>query len=141
MSEETSTSLSGKAAPGPGGIPVFGSLFSVRNDPHLAIDRIAKKYGDVCSLKFGSVATVVISHPGLLREAFDKAELSDRWVSEINGILTHHGSDLAMAPYGEHWRQMQRFANRELLTQNLKARRATWRARPPHGSTSRTLAA
>ena len=24
--------------------------------------------------------------------------------------------DLVLAPYGEHWRQMQRFANRELLS-------------------------
>jgi cytochrome P450 len=43
-------------------------------------------------------------------------ELADRWVSQIMDILTHHGNDLALAPYGEHWRQLQRFANRELLS-------------------------
>jgi cytochrome P450 family 2 subfamily U polypeptide 1 len=32
------------------------------------------------------------------------------------GILSHHGKDLAMAPDGEHWRQLQRFANRDLLS-------------------------
>ncbi len=105
-----------KAPPGPRGLPVFGSLLGLGNQPHLAINRIAKQYGDICSLRFGSVPTVVISHPDLLKEAFDKTELADRWVGEVNDILSHHGKDLAFAPYGEHWRQLQRFANRELLS-------------------------
>ena len=116
MSERTSISRSRKAAPGPRGLPIFGSLLSIANDPHLAIHSIAKQYGDICSLRFGSVPTVVISHPDLLREAFHKEGLSDRWVSQIMDIFTNHGMDLALVPYGEHWRQLQRFANRELLS-------------------------
>jgi len=116
MSTMTPESASSKTPPGPKGLPIFGSLFSLRNDAHLAIHRIAKQYGDICSMRFGSVPTVVISHPDSLKEAFDKTELADRWVSEINDIFTHHGKDLAFAPYGEHWRQLQRFANRELLS-------------------------
>ena len=116
MSERTSISRSRKAAPGPRGLPIFGSLLSIANDPHLAIHSIAKQYGDICSLRFGSVPTVVISHPDLLRDAFHKEGLSDRWVSQIMDIFTNHGMDLALAPYGEHWRQLQRFANRELLS-------------------------
>ena len=53
--------------------------------------------------------------PGPLQEAFGKTQLADRWVSEIMEILSQQ-KDLVMAPYGEHWRQMQRFANRELLS-------------------------
>jgi len=109
-------SVSIKVPPGPKGLPIFGSLLSIGSDPHLAIQRIAKHYGDICSMRFGSVPTVVISHPDLLKEAFDKTELADRWVSEIMDIFTHHGKDLVMTPYGEHWRQLQRFANRELLS-------------------------
>ena len=44
-----------------------------------------------------------------------KTELADRWVGEIMDILSEQ-KDLVMVPYGEHWRQMQRFANRELLS-------------------------
>ena len=116
MSEKTSVAPVSKAPPGPTGLPILGSLLSVANSPHLAIHRIAKQYGDICMLRFGSVPTVVISHPDLMREAFDKAELSDRWMSQVFDILTHHGTDLVMAPYGEHWRRLQRFANRELLS-------------------------
>ncbi len=114
MSSVTSA-LPGKLPPGPRGLPVFGSLLDIRNDTHLSIDRLVKRYGDICLLRFGSVPTVIISNPELLHEAFGKAELADRWVSEIMDILSGQ-KDLVLAPYGEHWRQMQRFANRELLS-------------------------
>ena len=111
----TTTASPRKLPPGPRGLPVFGSLLEVRHDTHLAIDRLARRYGDVCLLRFGSVPTVIINDPDLLQEAFGKTELADRWVSEIMNILSDQ-KDLVLAPYGEHWRQMQRFANRELLS-------------------------
>ena len=114
MSAATTT-LPGNLPPGPRGLPVFGSLLDLRHDTHLAIDRLARRYGDICLLKFGSVPTVIISDAEMLQDAFGKTELADRWVSEIMDILSSQ-KDLVMAPYGEHWRQMQRFANRELLS-------------------------
>ena len=114
MSSTTST-LPRRLPPGPRGLPVFGSLLDIRHDTHLAIDRLAKRYGDICLLRFGSVPTVVISDAALLHDAFGKAVLADRWASEIMNTLSKQ-KDLVMAPYGDHWRQMQRFANRELLS-------------------------
>ena len=108
------SALSAKLPPGPRGLPVFGSLLELRRDTHLAIDRLVRRYGDICLLRFGNVPTVIISHPDLLQEAFGRPELADRWVSEIMDILSG-GKDLVLAPYGDRWRQMQRFANRELL--------------------------
>ena len=114
MSAATTT-LPKKLPPGPRGLPLFGSLLEIRHDTHLAIHRLARRYGDICLLRFGSVPTVIISDADMLHDAFGKAELADRWVSEIMNILSSQ-KDLVMAPYGEHWRQMQRFANRELLS-------------------------
>ena len=114
MSVITST-LPRKLPPGPRGLPLFGSLLEIRHDTHLAIDRLAKRYGDVCLMRFGSVPTVIISDADLLHEAFGKSVLADRWVSEIMDALSGQ-KDLVLAPYGDHWRQMQRFANRELLS-------------------------
>ena len=111
----TSNVLPEQLPPGPRGLPVFGSLLDIRSDSHQAITRITRRYGDVCLMRFGSVPTVIISHPDLLKEAFDRTELADRWVSQIMDILSQQ-KDLVMAPYGEHWRRMQRFANRELLS-------------------------
>ena len=119
------TALPTRLPPGPRGLPLFGSLLDIRHDTHLAIDRLAKRYGDICLLRFGSVPTVVINDADLLHEAFGKAVLADRWVSEIMDALSGQ-KDLVLAPYGEHWRQMQRFANRELLSarnvDNVRAR-------------------
>ena len=109
------TSLPAKLPPGPRGLPFFGSLLEIRSDTHLAIDRLARRYGDICLLRFGSVPTVIISDAALLHEAFGRADLADRWVSEIMDTLSGQ-KDLVLAPYGDHWRQMQRFANRELLS-------------------------
>ena len=109
------TTLPRELPPGPRGLPVFGSLLDIRHDTHLAINRLAQRYGPVCLLRFGSVPTVIVSDPDLLEEAFGKSELADRWVSQIMNILSEQ-KDLVLAPYGDHWRQMQRFANRELLS-------------------------
>ena len=114
MSAITST-MSRKLPPGPRGLPVFGSLLEIRNDTHLAIDRLARRYGEICLMRFGSVPTVIISDAETLQDAFGKTELADRWVSEIMEILSGQ-KDLVLAPYGERWRQLQRFANRELLS-------------------------
>ncbi len=109
------SAMPARLPPGPRGLPVFGSLLDIRHDTHIAIDRLVKRYGDVCLVRFGSVPTVIISDAELLHEAFGKAELADRWVSEIMDTLSGQ-KDLVLAPYGDHWRQMQRFANRELLS-------------------------
>lgn len=116
MAQQTATERSDLSEPpGPRGLPVVGSLLSLRKDPQIALTRIAREYGDVCVVKLGSVPTVIISHPELLREAFTSIEFSDRWMGRITEIMTN-GEDLAFAPYGELWRQLQRFANRELLS-------------------------
>ena len=116
MAEQTMSKHSDKKMPpGPRGLPIVGSMLSLRKNPHHALARISRKYGDVCTVRLGSVPTVVISHPALLRDAFSRVALADRWIGRITDIITN-GEDLAFAPYGEHWRQLQRFANRELLS-------------------------
>ena len=117
MAQQTITKPGGvRLPPGPRGLPIVGSLLNIRKSPHLDITRIARKYGDVCQIRLGSVPTIVISHPDILREAFSRIELSDRWVSEVMSVMTDGGNDLAIGPYNERWRRLQRFANRELLS-------------------------
>lgn len=94
----------------------MGSMLALRKDPHLVMTRFAREYGDVCLIRLGSVPTVIISHPGLLRDGFAGTDLSDRPLTRITEITTKGGKDIAFASYGEHWRQLQRFANRELLS-------------------------
>ncbi len=101
--------------PGPRGLPLLGSLPVIRRDPHISLDRVAQQYGDVCLLRFGSVPVALISHPVALKEAFEKPELANRWHTMALSALTD-GHSLAMAPYGEHWLQLDGFTRREMLS-------------------------
>lgn len=101
--------------PGPRGIPVLGSLPALRGPAHIALNRIAEQYGDVCMLRLGKVAVVLVSHPDPLRDAFEKAELTDRWKTVKLTALTD-GRSLAIAPYGEHWRQLDNFTRDKMLS-------------------------
>ena len=98
MAQQAATKRSGmRMPPGPRGLPIIGSMLSLRKDPHHALARISRKYGDVCTVRLGSVPTVVISHPTLLRDAFSRVTLADRWIGRITEIITN-GDDLATAP-------------------------------------------
>ena len=110
--------------PGPRGLPLLGSLPALRRDPHIALDRIAQQYGDVCLLRLGSVPVVLISHPETLREAFENTSLTSRWETMGLTALTD-GESLAIAPYGEHWARLDGFTRREMLSpENIDMARA-----------------
>ena len=112
----TSSSVSAlPLPPGPRGLPVLGSLLDISRDTHLAINRLAQRYGDVYRLCIGAQPAVVISHPDLVQEAFNRMEMADRAVSEVFTIMSE-AKTLAQSPYGDHWRQLRHFASEELFT-------------------------
>lgn len=106
--------------PGPRGLPLLGSAHCLIKDTHLAIDRIAQQHGDVCLMRIGQIPTVVISHPAILREAFNKPEFSDRQVSRSVAALTGRQS-VAATEYGELWTQIQEALQRALSQQKAGA--------------------
>ena len=54
-------------------------------------------------VRIGQIPTVIISHPSILQEAFNKPELSGRWVSRTFDLLTDRQS-ITTTDYGERWR-------------------------------------
>lgn len=80
--------------PGPWGLPILGSLLRLSPiEPHQSLTLLAKKYGPIYSIQMGKVLAVVISDPGLIREALSKEEFSGR----ADLYLTHG----IMQGYGE----------------------------------------
>lgn len=119
MQQSTALDLSTlPTPPGPRGLPVVGSLFALGKQPHVSLSEYAGTYGDVYQIRFGSVPTVIISHPDLVNEAFKQIEFSDRWMSGVMSALSGGGQDMVLADYGEHWRQLRRVSNHDLF--NLK---------------------
>ena len=106
----------GKLPPGPRGLPVLGSLLSIAKAPHQDVARIVRKYGDVCMLRMGSVPTVFISHPDLMREAFSKTELSERWLTGMMRAMSHDGINLALANFHGAWKQFYDLFSEGLLS-------------------------
>ncbi|XP_055943157.1 cytochrome P450 2J4-like [Argiope bruennichi] len=64
--------------PGPWGLPVVGYIPFLSKDVHLKFIELAKKYGDVFSLRLGSETVVVLNDTVSIREAFSKQEFLGR---------------------------------------------------------------
>ena len=105
--------------PGPRGLPVVGTLFELLgSEPgHIALAKLAKRYGDICLLPIGSESRLVIGHPELMKEAFDKEEISERWANEIFTLLSE-GEGLLYSAYNENWRTVGPLGEHELWSQS-----------------------
>lgn len=80
--------------PGPRGIPFLGHLpWLDPKSPHVTLTNLARKYGPICGLRMGSVYTVLLSDPRLVRQAFAK----DAFAGRAPLYLTHG----MMQGYGE----------------------------------------
>lgn len=72
--------------PGPSGIPLFGYLPWIdAESPHLSLTNLARKYGPIYGLQMGSLYTIVLSDPRLVRQAFAK----DAFAGRAPLYLTH----------------------------------------------------
>ena len=101
--------------PGPRGLPIRGSVHKLRGaEPlHIALSRLADGYGDLCIVRLGSVPTALISHPDLMRQAFEKRQISERWANEVFTCLS--GSEgLIYSSFDGHWQEVSDLAHGEL---------------------------
>ena len=62
--------------PGPRNLPIIGIMhhFLKPVAVHIVARRLVRKYGDVTFMRLGSVPTVFLASPDVVREAFDKSE-------------------------------------------------------------------
>ena len=74
---------------------------------------MAQQYGDVGMIRLGSVSVVIISHPEVMAEAFEKHALSERHVNEALTLLSP-AEGYVYSSYGENWRNLRDFARNRL---------------------------
>lgn len=73
--------LSRNLPPGPLSLPIIGSLYIFRDKskrPYEVLTDLAKKYGPIFGLQMGSIYTVVLTDPALIREALKRDEYTGR---------------------------------------------------------------
>lgn len=79
--------------PGPWGLPILGYLPWIDPQaPHQSLTDLVRKYGPVCGLKLGSLYTVLLADPQLVRQALAKEAFSGRAPLYVtHGIMQGYG--------------------------------------------------
>ncbi|KAL4013619.1 hypothetical protein IC575_025791 [Cucumis melo] len=99
-------------------LPIIGHLHLIKHPLHRILHNLSKKYGHVFSLRFGSRLVVIISSPSVVQECFTKNDiiLANRPLLGTGKHLAYNHTTMAVAPYGEHWRNLRRIGALELFS-------------------------
>lgn len=79
--------------PGPWQLPIVGYLPWIDPEkPHETLTKLARVYGPVCGFHMGSVYTVILSDPQIIKQTFAKDALSSRAPLYLtHGIMDGYG--------------------------------------------------
>ncbi|KAL1820348.1 hypothetical protein ACET3Z_015217 [Daucus carota] len=105
--------------PGPIGLPVFGSLFTLRRGlPHRVLASTAfARAGlnkQLMAFSLGSTPVVVTSEPVVAREILTSPHFADRPV-KLSARTLMFGRAIGFAPSGAYWRHLRRIASTHLF--------------------------
>ncbi|KAK0605406.1 hypothetical protein LWI29_026359 [Acer saccharum] len=99
-------------------LPVIGHLHLLKHPMHRTFHNLAKKYGPIFSLRFGSRLVVVVSSASAAEECFTKNDIV--FANRPNLLLGKHvgynNTILTQSPYGDHWRNLRRITTIEVFS-------------------------
>ena len=106
--------------PSPPALPIIGHLHLVGALPHVSLRDLAAKHaaGGLMLLRLGTVPNLVVSSPRAslaIMRTHDHI-FASRPTTAITDTLMYSSSDIALAPYGEHWRQARKLVTAHLFT-------------------------
>ncbi|XP_037044115.1 cytochrome P450 2B4-like [Bradysia coprophila] len=106
-----------KLPPGPIKLPIFGNALQISLAGKLtgpAYYKLSKQYGDVMSLKTGTLDSIVLSSYEVMRELFAKDEVSDRQCDGA-GLERNMNRNMGIIfASGKVWKDLRRFTLRNL---------------------------
>ncbi|GJN04509.1 hypothetical protein PR202_ga22062 [Eleusine coracana subsp. coracana] len=110
--------------PGPWQLPILGSFHHLlRGVPHHTMRDLSHQYGPLMMFKVCERIVVVVSTAEVAREVFKGHETAfeQRPTSPVlDELHSGHGQGVALAPYGEHWRQLRRIIVTQLMDDILQ---------------------
>ncbi|KAI0529275.1 hypothetical protein KFK09_001822 [Dendrobium nobile] len=106
--------------PSPPGLPLIGNLHQISSLPHQSLFELSKQHGPLMLLQLGSISTLVVSSASTAREIMRTHDLvfASRPSLKAARIFLYNNNDMALAAYGDYWRQTMKICVTNLL--NLK---------------------
>ncbi|KAK7270395.1 hypothetical protein RIF29_23495 [Crotalaria pallida] len=103
--------------PGPKGVPIFGSLFSLSHGlPHRTLSSMASTPSSkqLMAFSLGSTPAVVTSNPNIAREILNSPHFSNRPIKQSAKSLMFTRA-IGFAPNGTYWRLLRRVASTHMF--------------------------
>ncbi|KAL6857087.1 hypothetical protein ACP4OV_018469 [Aristida adscensionis] len=105
--------------PSPPALPIIGHAHLVGRRPHASLRDLAARHGGggVMLLRLGAVPNLVVTSPRAAQAVLRTHDhvFASRPPSTVADALVYGSSDVAFAPYGEHWRQVRKLVTTHLL--------------------------
>ncbi|XP_051140969.1 cytochrome P450 71AU50-like [Andrographis paniculata] len=103
--------------PGPVGLPIIGHFHLLSKNPHQDLCRLARKYGPIMAMRFGSIPTIIVSSPAAAKIFLKAHDLNfaDRPHHEASWHLAYEQKNIVFGPYTPYWRNMRKLCTMELL--------------------------
>ncbi|KAH6822320.1 hypothetical protein C2S53_011681 [Perilla frutescens var. hirtella] len=111
---------SSNVIPGPKKFPLIGNLHLLmgKSLPHHVFRELAVKHGGLMRLQLGQVPFLIVSSVEVAKQVYRTHDItfSNRFPTLVASMLSYNYKDVAVAPYGEHWRQVRKVCTLELLS-------------------------
>ncbi|KAG9138685.1 hypothetical protein Leryth_018573 [Lithospermum erythrorhizon] len=107
-----------KLPPGPRPLPIVGNLYQVKPVKFRCFNELAKTYGPIFSIYYGSQMNVIVSTTELAKEVLKENDqhLADRFRTRSSHSMSRGGMDLIWADYGPHYVKVRKLCNLELFS-------------------------
>lgn len=104
----------------PGALPLFGHLHLLRGKTPIfkKLATMSDKLGPIFSLKLGFYRLVVVSDPKTVKDCFTTNDLAlaTRPNIAFGRYVGYNNAVLALAPYGDYWRELRKIATVHLFS-------------------------
>nr|WNO46792.1 cytochrome P450 712K1 [Tripterygium hypoglaucum] len=103
--------------PSPPSLPVVGHIHLLSKDIHICFQNLARKYGPLLYLRFGSFKCLLISSASVATEVFKSNDVafSSKPFSCLGDRLIFGNTGFIISQYGDYWRYMKKLTVTELL--------------------------